>query len=142
MTTNEEVPRELRLIIKLRKDAKMSPKKAAAQAVHAALKLVGSHHRGPVIVLDGTKTQIEDCEVFIIDEGRTEVKHGTVTAGASWDERDVPQYKLDIWNQEIQEIDKRPDLMYCSECWLMVYTDQTVDGVCLHCIKLGRVSQG
>jgi peptidyl-tRNA hydrolase len=136
MTTNEEVPRELRLIIKVRKDAKMSPKKLAAQAVHAALKLVGSHHRGPVIVLDGTKTQIEDCEVFIIDEGRTEVKHGTVTAGAFWDERPVPDYKLEQWAHEGREIDKRPDLMYCSHCSLMVYVDQTQDGVCNHCVKL------
>lgn len=136
MTEDIDTPKELRLVIKLRKDANMSPKKAAAQAVHAALKLVGSHHRGPVIVLDGTKTQIEKQDVFIIDEGRTEVKHGTVTAGASWDERDVPEYKLELWRQEEQAIDKRPDLMYCSHCSLMVYVDQTQDGVCNHCVKM------
>ena len=91
----EETPKELRLIIKVRKDVNMSPKKMAAQAVHAALTLVESHHGGPVIVLDGTKRQIEECEVVIIDEGRTEVKPNTVTAGAYWDERDVPAYKLE-----------------------------------------------
>ena len=103
MTENEDVlenPRELRLVIKVRKDAKMSPKKLAAQAVHAALQLVGSHHGGPVIVLDGTKTQIENCEVVIIDEGRTEVKPMTVTAGAYWDEREVPAHKIEQWKAE------------------------------------------
>jgi len=97
---NEEHPRELRLVIKVRKDAKMSPKKLAAQAVHAALQLVESHHGGPVIVLDGTKRQIEECTVVIIDEGRTEVKPMTVTAGAYWDERDVPPEKIEQWKAE------------------------------------------
>lgn len=95
-----DVPKELRLVIKIRKDLHMTPKKAAAQAVHAALKLVGSHHGGPVIVLDGTKRQITDCEVHIIDEGRTEVAPNSVTAGAYWDERPVPPEKLAAWEAE------------------------------------------
>ena len=76
---------EKRLVVRVRRDAGMSTNKTAAQAVHAALMLMGVHPDTPVIVLNATKTQIEACEVVVEGAGRTEVVPGTVTAGASWE---------------------------------------------------------
>lgn len=82
-------PREhvgARLVVFVNTGPKMSRGKYAAQAVHAALSLLGAHHGGPVIVLGGNPAQVKGCEVVIHDAGRTEVEPGTLTAGARWDE--------------------------------------------------------
>ena len=60
----------------------MSPGKLAAQAVHAALAAYGIDHDS-VIVLSGSVTKVEAMDVQIHDAGLTELKPGTLTAGAS-----------------------------------------------------------
>lgn len=77
---------EQRLVIRLNSNVKMSRGKAAAQAVHAALELVGAHPHTPVIVLGGSASDVLECEVQVRDAGRTEVEPGTLTAGAFFDE--------------------------------------------------------
>lgn len=76
-----------RLVVRINNNAKMSRGKAAAQAVHAALALYGIEQDYPVIVLGGKRHEIEACEVTVADAGRTEVTPGTLTAGASWEDR-------------------------------------------------------
>lgn len=63
-------------------NVKMSPGKLAAQAVHAALKAYGIDHDS-VVVLNGSKRKVEEMDVQINDAGLTEVKPGTLTAGAT-----------------------------------------------------------
>lgn len=76
-----------RIVVRLNKNLKMSPNKAAAQAVHAALNLLGVHpgEEVPVIVLSASKGTVEAQQSVIADHGVTEVKPGSITAGASWD---------------------------------------------------------
>jgi len=76
-----------RIIVRLNKNLSMSPNKAAAQAVHAALHLFGVHpgEEVPVIVLNASKTTVEAQQAVISDHGVTEVKPGSITAGASFD---------------------------------------------------------
>lgn len=62
-------------------NVKMSPKKMAAQAVHAALNAYGIPH-GRVVVLGGSKAQVMAMDAVIADAGFTEIAAGTVTAGA------------------------------------------------------------
>ncbi len=78
---------ERRLVIRVNSNVTMSRGKAAAQAVHAALALYGIEQDYPVVVLGGKRHEIEACEVTIADAGRTEVTPGTLTAGASWEDR-------------------------------------------------------
>ncbi len=75
---------ERRLVIRLDSGVKMSRGKYAAQAVHAALLLLGVHPGTPVIVLGGKRSEIEQMTVQVRDAGRTEVEPGTLTAGAEW----------------------------------------------------------
>lgn len=76
-----------RIVVRLNKNLHMSPNKAAAQAVHAALHLFGVHpgEEVPVVVLSGSKSTVEAQQAVISDHGVTEVKPGSITAGASWD---------------------------------------------------------
>ena len=76
---------EQRLMVVVSTDTRMSRGKYAAQAVHAALTLLGVHPGVPVIVLGGTKGRIRKMDVQIRDAGRTEVEPGTLTAGAEWE---------------------------------------------------------
>lgn len=70
-----------RITVLLNRNLNMSPGKAAAQAVHAALRLYGIE-QGAVVVLNATPTQIsEQCDVVTHDAGRTEVPAGSLTAG-------------------------------------------------------------
>lgn len=62
-------------------NVKMSPKKMASQAVHAALNAYGIPH-GTVLVLGGRPGQIQKLPVQIRDAGRTELELGTLTCGA------------------------------------------------------------
>lgn len=61
---------------------RMSPGKLAAQAVHAALAAYGIDH-GSVVVLQGSVKKVNEMDVVIHDAGLTELKPGTLTAGAS-----------------------------------------------------------
>jgi PTH2 family peptidyl-tRNA hydrolase len=72
------------LVIRLNNNVTMTRGKSAAQAVHAALLLLGVHHNGPVVVLGGSKADVEAMPVRVHDSGRTEVAPGTLTAGAEW----------------------------------------------------------
>ena len=74
-----------RIVVYLNKNVKMTPGKAAAQAAHAVLTLMGVHPEFPVIVLRGSKTRVESMEATVKDAGRTEVAPGTLTAGASFE---------------------------------------------------------
>lgn len=78
---------EKRLVIRVNSNAKMSRGKAAAHAVHAALKLYGIEYDHPVIVIGGKPDEILAQNVHIRDAGRTELEPGTLTAGASWEYR-------------------------------------------------------
>lgn len=68
--------------ILLNSNVKMSPGKAAAQAVHAALAAYGIEH-GSVVVLGGSVRKLMEMDVQIHDAGLTEVKPHTLTAAAS-----------------------------------------------------------
>lgn len=76
----------MRLVILLNRDVKMTRGKAAAQAVHAALRLLDVHPACPVIVLGASRADDESCAVTIRDAGATEVAPGTLTAGAKWED--------------------------------------------------------
>ncbi|TMS51853.1 hypothetical protein [Mycobacterium sp. DBP42] len=87
---------ERRLVIRVNSNAKMSRGKAAAHAVHAALKLYGIEYEHPVVVIGGKPDEILAQTVHVRDAGRTELEPGTLTAGASWEykqraEPDVPE---------------------------------------------------
>jgi len=73
-----------RLVIRVNTNAEMSRGKYAAQAVHAALLAVGAHPGGPVIVLGGKASEIEEMRTVVRDAGITEVEPGTITAGTNW----------------------------------------------------------
>ncbi|MGV0779933.1 hypothetical protein [Mycolicibacterium sp. XJ775] len=79
---------ERRLVIRVNSNAKMSRGKAAAHAVHAALKLYGIEYEHPVIVIGGKPDEILAQAVHVRDAGRTELVPGTLTAGASWEYKD------------------------------------------------------
>jgi len=76
-----------RLVVVVNSNLTMSRGKAAAQAIHAALMLLGVHHGGPVIVLGGKPTDIGVMPIRIHDAGMTEVARGALTAGAEWRSR-------------------------------------------------------
>ena len=87
---------ERRLVIRVNSNAKMSRGKAAAHAVHAALKLYGIEYEHPVIVIGAKPDEILAQTVYVRDAGRTELEPGTLTAGASWEyksraEPDAPE---------------------------------------------------
>lgn len=79
---------EKRLVIRVNSNTKMSRGKAAAHAVHAALKLYGIDYDHPVIVIGGKPEEILQQTVHVRDAGRTELEPGTLTAGASWEWKD------------------------------------------------------
>jgi len=76
---------EKRLVIRINSNTKMSRGKAAAHAVHAALKLYGIEYDHPVIVIGGKPDEILAQTVHVRDDGRTELSPGTLPAGASWE---------------------------------------------------------
>lgn len=75
---------EPKLVIYLNSNANMSRGKAAAHAVHAALRAAGVHPGIPVVVLGAKPRVIEEMNTVIHDEGRTELQPGTLTAGTDW----------------------------------------------------------
>ncbi|NKZ11256.1 hypothetical protein HGA11_09730 [Mycolicibacterium septicum DSM 44393] len=87
----EDAEPERRLVIRVNSNAKMSRGKAAAHAVHAALKLYGIEYDHPVIVIGGKPDEILAQTVHVRDAGRTELEPGTLTAGASWEYKDRSQ---------------------------------------------------
>lgn len=74
---------DVRIVIN--SNVKMSPHKLAAQAVHAALSAYGIDH-GRVVVLGGSKSKVLAMPFVVADAGLTELKPGTVTAGAALEE--------------------------------------------------------
>ncbi|TGB42992.1 hypothetical protein EJD98_10275 [Mycolicibacterium peregrinum] len=85
MDAEETEAPERRLVVRVNSNAKMSRGKAAAHAVHAALKLYGIEYEHPVIVIGGKPDEILAQTVHVRDAGRTELEPGTLTAGASWE---------------------------------------------------------
>lgn len=71
-----------------RKNLKMSPAKLAAQAVHAAMLLLGQDSR-KVVVLEMSDQKFNEAKehtnYVVVDAGLTEVPPGTETALAFWD---------------------------------------------------------
>ena len=90
---DREANLEKRLVIRLNTNTKMSRGKAAAHAVHAALKLYGIEYDHPVIVIGGKPDEILAQTVHIRDAGRTELEPGTLTAGASWEWKDRSDFQ-------------------------------------------------
>lgn len=78
--------RHRRLVVVVNSNLAMSRGKYASQAVHAALLHLGAHPGVPVVVLGGTRSDVEACETHVHDAGRTEVEPGTLTAGARWEQ--------------------------------------------------------
>lgn len=64
----------------INENVSMTPKKMAAQAVHAALLAYGIPH-GRVLVLGANPGRIEQMSVSVRDAGLTELRPGTLTAG-------------------------------------------------------------
>jgi peptidyl-tRNA hydrolase, PTH2 family len=73
------------LVIRYNADADMSRGKMASHAVHAALKLCGIDDDHPIVVIGARPRDVLDQEVYVRDEGCTELEPGTLTAGASWE---------------------------------------------------------
>ncbi len=71
---------EVRIL--LNRDVTMTRGKACAQAVHAALVAFDVPH-GRVVVLVGTSAEVAAMDVVVHDAGLTEVRPGTMTAGAT-----------------------------------------------------------
>ena len=78
---------ETRLVIHYNTNLNWSKGKMAAHAVHAALKLYGIEYDHPVIVLGGSPAKILAQDVYVRDEGITELVPGTLTTGASWEQK-------------------------------------------------------
>ena len=73
-----------KLVVVMNHGPNMSRGKYAAQAIHAALLALGAHPGVPVVVIGGKASDIETMPFQIRDAGRTELKPGTLTAGAKW----------------------------------------------------------
>jgi PTH2 family peptidyl-tRNA hydrolase len=92
-----------RMRIVLNGNAKMTRGKAAAQAVHAALMLLGVHPGTPVVVVGGKRADVEAMPIQVRDAGWTELAPGTLTAGAEWELDDLSQKR----SQRAQELAQR-----------------------------------